>query len=199
MKLILLVYVIFLSTFSFSQDMILLNRNKQKTFKTGSFVRIVLPSKNIEPCDACEGNYVVGNIVSYLNGILTLDVIQSGSLVVEGGKQIAFSDTRYTFKEGENRIDIPEQEILSVAHQGKKKYKRTSTGQAIGFVAIILGVGHLTAVPFADENRDVLAVLGLSELALGIVFASSLDYKEYITSVDCPSASPFPEKIWKLK
>jgi hypothetical protein len=198
MQLISLVFMIFISTFSFGQDMVLRNGNRHKTFKTGSFVRIVLPSRDIEPCDACEGNYVIGKIVSYRNDTLTLDAIQSGHMIVEGGKQTAFSDTRYTFKEGENRVDIPESEILSVAHQGKKKYKETSTGQGIGYVALILGIGHLAAIPFADTNRDVLAVLGLSELALGITLATSFDYKEYFTSIDCPTASSSPEIIWKL-
>lgn len=199
MKLIPFLFAIFLSGASFSQDLVLTKGQKHKTFKTGSFVDILIPSTRIEPCDACEGDYYTGKIVSYRDGLLTIEMIKSGNVIVEGGKQIGYSNIRYSGKLGENIKEIPKQDILSVSQQGKKKYKQTRTGQAIGFTAIILSIGQLASIPFADENRDVLAVVGLTELGLGIIMASSFDDKVYVTNIDCPSAPKIPDQIWKLK
>jgi hypothetical protein len=198
MKPILLALAILFPGFLFSQDLILTNGQKSIKFKTGSFVRILIPSKTIEPCATCSGDYMTGKIVSFRDQVLTLDVVKTGQIISEDGKVIGHADFTYS-RNSENRtITIPANEILSVTQQGKKKYKTTSTGQVIGQVSTILGIGHLVSIPFADENKDVLAVVGLSELVLGIILATSLDEKEYITSINCPSKSPSPDKIWKL-
>ena len=198
MKLIPFLFAIFLSNASFGQDLVLTNGQKHKTLKTGTFVKILIPSRSIEPCEACEGDFVAGRIVSYREGILTLEVIRTGEVKMEGGKQIGFTDTRYSGKPGENAMEFPTQDILSITQQGKKEYKRTTTGQAIGYTAIILSLGQLASIPFADENRDVLAVVGLTELGMGIIMASTFDARRYVTNINCPSASKIPDQIWKL-
>lgn len=199
MKLIPFLFAFFLSTIAFSQNLVLTNGQKHKTFKTVSFVKILVPSRSVEPCEACEGDFVAGRIVSYREGILTLEVIRTGEVKMENGKQIGFIDTRYSGKPGENVKEFAKQDILSITQQGKKEYKRTTTVQAIGYTAIILSLGQLASIPFADENRDMLAVVGLTELGLGIIMASTFDAKRYVTNINCPSAPRIPDQIWKLK
>ena len=199
MKIILLALSFLLPAFSFSQDLHLSNGHRSKKFTTGSFVRIVIPSKATEPCESCSVDYVTGKIVSFSDHILTLEVVKTGQIISEEGKVVGHSDFTYRRGSEKRKIAIPEAEILSVTRQGKKKYKTTTTGQTIGRISTILGIGHLVSIPFADENKDVLTILGLSELVLGITLATSLDEKEYITNIRCPSRSTTSDKIWKIK
>jgi len=182
-----------------AQDLQLTSGKKSKTIKAGTFIEVQLPSDIQGPCVKCA-NSMRGQMISYVDGKLNLQVKQSVETLMEGQNSIGYLNKNYKTKDMPT-LTIPREKILSITIKGKKKMRKRTTGEVLGIVVTMLGISHLISAPIAELTEDgggsILLGLGLAELVTGIILGPSLQQKPFITSEECPQKRN-GKKIWVL-
>lgn len=179
-----------------AQDILLRSGDKSKTFKAGTFIKILQPAPGTVPCEKCSHNILGGKLISYQQGIVTMTVHEKKEVLMTDGKILGFRETSYVDDMPLVNLDIPKSDILSIAQSGKKKLKSQTTGSTIATILAVLGVGHLASIPLADENAGLLAVVGASELVLATILGVSSTPRTYITHMNCPDKPKNTSEIW---
>jgi len=182
-----------------AQDLRLSSGSKNKTFKAGTFLQVIIPATGIAPCEKCSHNVLSGKLVSYHDGVLTIIPHEKKEVLVTDGKTLGFRETRYTEEMPLSSVEIPKEDILSIRQSGKKKLKDLTTGQTIATCLGLLGLGHLASIPLAGENGDLLAEVGAAEVVVAIVLGVSSTPKTHVTNIKCPGQGKYPGKIWMLE
>lgn len=179
-----------------SQDITLQLGNKSKTFKAGTFLEIVQPASGAVPCEKCSYNVVSGKLISYQNDIVTMVLYEKKEVMVSEEKILGFRETSYVEDMPLSSVEIPKGDILSISQSGKKKVRTTTTGQTIATVIGLLGLGHLASIPLADDNGDLLAAVGATEVVVAIILGVSSTPKTYVTHIACPDKPKNKGEIW---
>ncbi len=183
-----------------AQDLVLTSGSKSKTIKAGTFIELYLSPPNLEPCRKCPLNGIRGQLVSSIDGKLTLKVYHAIEPITEENSNIGNVTKNYKKKDVPTQI-FSRENILSITVKGKKKIKKYTPPQSVGMVLILFGFGHLISAPIVsiedNDTANTLIGVGLTEMALGIALETTFKQKTYFTSEACPNKKT-GNKLWVI-
>ena len=183
-----------------AQDIQMTSGNKTKTINAGTFIEVELATPYQQPCKECPLYMVAGKLVSYDDGKLNLLIQRSREPIVEEKKQTGVLIKKFK-QEDMHVLSVPREEVLSITQRGKKKFKESTAGQAIGRLIFVLGLANMISSPVAavedGETGKLLLSLGAIEVLTGMVVNAVFDQKTYFTSENS-SLKDRRNKIWVI-
>lgn len=184
-----------------SQDFQIVQDNKTKTFKAGSFIRVDLPVNAPKDCKPCPKNYVAGRLISFKNDTLKLQVRYEDQSISENGKEIGTQTKSYVDKK-ENEwpfLDLPKKEIWGITKQGTRKWTPVHPGDVVGglltFAGVLTGFSYFAAN--GENNEDALQETSLILIGTGIATSLVFNRKAYHTENDPDPKDKY--KMWNIK
>jgi hypothetical protein len=189
-------------SYSAAQDLQIESGNKTKTIKAGTFIEVVLPTPNDEPCAKCKYNRMAGEFLSYADDKVQLRIAELSETIVSEKTNIGYQQKIYTHRDKSPVLTIPKDIILSIELKGKKKLRDNKVGFVVGQVLTTTGVALLAGAglnELSEGNQDnLLWVTGGTGFITGILFLSFFPQKVYITNESCPEAVA-GRPIWEIK
>src|SRR5688572_6875415 len=199
MKHILLIILLNVLAFTaHSQDLHLVSGKKSKKIPAGTFIQLTMAVDSLSADFLCKFPMGTGRFEGYENDKLKIAITEAVQPIIfkrnyEGTQTFSYSTPQ--------TVLIYKEKIQSIKIVGKRKIKEHTTGQSLGYLLIVLGLGHISTSPIAgfdeEENGDLLLKIGLSEFIAGIAMAIIFDQKTYYLSPACEGSSD--KLVWSIQ
>jgi|GEM_PF-5374393 len=204
MKIFRLPSILFLSFFlvnlANAQNLELTHEHKTKTIKAGTYLKLKVTKPDQDPCGKDAGKIIYGRLIQYDQGILKMQVSNIVDRPV--GDSTAYYSTCKIFS---THFDLPimdfkKEDVLSIVIKGKNKSRKNTTGNTIGRVITVIGLGHLVSAPIVGEDDAGLLIgLGLAEFFGGFLISAAFDQPSFITYQNCLNVKDPGKKAWEIK
>lgn len=198
MRTLYLLFTLGISSGLTSQSLTLVSGTKKKVIEPGQWLEITagLPSDMYE--DDCLCPSWIGQFLGMEGDQIQLRAHYKFERV---DIQDSLSPVRRVGYEGAGHLipveSIPTASITTMTVKGKgKHYRDLSGGQTIGAILMVFGTGALAATPIVEE-RGELALLGFSEILLGIAMGAGTRHRRFVLSEELHLESGKP--LWRFK
>jgi hypothetical protein len=184
-----------------AQNLELISGNKHKTIKAGMYLSLLLPYPDTDPCCTTCTRIIWGRLIRTDETSLSMQV----SRIVERPSlydSLHLDHTEKVFSKHYTLpiMEVPKDSIISITIKGKTKIRKYSTGETIGHVIGVIGIGHLASAPIVgDDDAGLLIGLGLAELFGGLIISKASDQPFFVIAPGCPNPSHSGKRTWKIK
>jgi len=180
-KLLMAIFLYFLSGTCFSQDITISNGNKTKKFKSNSIFVVTILDETVkdEDCECYDHTHLTGTITSISKDSIVMEVTK-----IETSKNVGKSQINNTvnLKESSLKNTIAIQDISSFKNfRTEKSMRKKSASQIFGTVSFLGSVGSLIGILLVpeQENKFKLAMTSAILITNGIIFVASGGTKTY--------------------
>jgi hypothetical protein len=182
----------------FGQPLILVSGSKEKKVTPGQWIEVSAATYNNVIRDQCYCPQWTGKLVMFTGDSIRLQLLRTSS------GESTHDNTRF-FRQDHYRdqftplpvisLAVKDLTLITVKGKGKKVRENTALGSA-GLILTVFGTGTLAAAPFAENSGEV-ALIGASELVVGIVLGVTGQYRKYYLTPDLPETHR--KRIWQIK
>ena len=197
---LLLILPIFLSDVILAQNLELTNFRRDKTIKTGTYLRLAVFQPSQYPGAPTEYKILKGKMIQYDKGILKMQVTHISER--PSGDSVCYYYTEKVFSSQFElpTMEIKKEDVVNIEVHGKNKYGKRSTGENIGRLVSVIGFGHLVSAPIAGEDQaGLLLGLGLAEIAGGIIIAEVFKHPSFVIQTSPLKTKNSGQLLWVIK